>query len=154
MSFEELNKLLDNPVFKDKIISNLRFFKQNGITSFSKNSFGQWIIFLKDIDEFVGSIGLLSAEHPYFDRDILPQDQDFIELNFSIILEKRRQGYATEATKSILGYAKNLDLTNRIISLVDEPNIASIKVMENSGMIVYKNQIVSDQKVLFYKVKS
>jgi RimJ/RimL family protein N-acetyltransferase len=121
-------------------------------TLFSKYNFGQWIILLKKNDEFIGSIGLLSEYHHYFDRDTLRDDLDKIEINFSILEEKRNHGYATEANQSIINYAINLGLRNRVISLVDEPNLASIKVIEKSGMRHYENQIISGQKVRFYRL--
>jgi RimJ/RimL family protein N-acetyltransferase len=65
-------------------------------------------------------------------------EQDEVEVAYTIARRYWGQGFATEAAQAILNYGfQNLDLT-RLICLPDPENVASQKVAEKIGMTFEK----------------
>jgi|SRR5215210_3108499 len=86
---------------------------------------GLWATIQKDTDSFVGRCGLLP-----WTIDGRP------EVEVAYLLAKRYwgQGLATEAAQAILDYGfERLDLS-RLICLIENDNLASIRVAEKIGM--------------------
>jgi RimJ/RimL family protein N-acetyltransferase len=104
------------------------------LSAFSEFGVGQWVIQLREGEQFVGSAGLLTADDPFFDRELLPADQDLVELIFALLPAYRRRGYATEAVQAVLDFAFNTAVLSRVVAIADTPNIGSIRVLEKVSM--------------------
>ena len=90
---------------------------------------GLWATIHKETGNFIGRCGLL----PW-----LIDDQDEVEVAYTIARPYWRQGLATEAAQAILNYGfESLNL-QRLVSLIDPENIASQRVAEKIGMVYEK----------------
>ncbi len=105
---------------------------------------GQWMVRLRDSNEFIGSYILRNPA--------TVESTEGIEIGFSFLPHTWGKGYATEATQAVIDYAKRENLAQRIIGLVDPHNPSSRRVLEKAGMVkvgetVYLNSITGDSKV-------
>jgi RimJ/RimL family protein N-acetyltransferase len=90
---------------------------------------GLWATMHKEKGEFIGRCGLL----PW-----TIDGKDEVEVAYLISKAYWRQGLGTEAAQAILDYGFEKLHLPRLICLVDEDNLASIKVAENIGMTFEK----------------
>lgn len=90
---------------------------------------GLWATISKPTNQFIGRCGLL----PW-----TIDGQDEVEVAYTIAPSHWGQGLATEAAQAILNYGfEQLGLT-RLVCLIDEANVASIRVAEKIGMAFEK----------------
>ncbi|MEO0064859.1 MAG: hypothetical protein RI983_185 [Bacteroidota bacterium] len=93
------------------------------IPSYHAYGFGLYLVLLKDKNIPIGICGLVK-------RDGL----EFPDLGFAILPDYERQGYTSEACRSILSYAEaNLSVPT-IYGITTKANIAAIKVLEKQGL--------------------
>lgn len=86
--------------------------------------YGLWLVFLKETGELIGRAGL---EHREYNEEIE------LELGYIIGIPFQGQGYATEVCEAILEYAKENTGFERINSLIEEGNEASICLSQKLG---------------------
>ena len=55
------------------------------------------------------------------------------QLLYAFVLSATGRGYATETARALVGYARRHGATGDIVSAVDAPNTASIRVLEKIG---------------------
>ena len=84
--------------------------------------FGPFTAVAKDTDEIVGWVGIF---HDFGDP--------FCEAGWIMTQSSEGKGYATEAARAVLGFAKNTLGMTTIASFIDRPNAASIRVAEKLG---------------------
>ena len=91
---------------------------------FDKRGLARFAIELAETKEIIGISGIF---------EMLPPDEDKVELNYRYPTRQRGQGYATEAAKAILAYGfRTLKLSS--IDAVTEPeNEASKRVLNRLG---------------------
>lgn len=90
---------------------------------------GLWATIHKETGRFIGRCGLL----PWI-IDEIPE----IEVAYALSKEFWGQGLGTEAARGILQYGFEQLGLQRLICLIDQENLASIKVAKNIGMIFEK----------------
>lgn len=95
---------------------------------------GLWAAIDRQTDRFVGRCGLI----PWTIDDRLE-----IELAYLIAKDYWRQGLATEAAEAIVHYAFNELRFTRLIALIDEMNVASIRTAERVGFR-FEREVVID----------
>jgi [ribosomal protein S5]-alanine N-acetyltransferase len=93
------------------------------------NGTGLWAMVLKESGEIVGTIVLMILK----DND--GQFTEDYEIGWHLRKSAWGKGYATEAAKAILNYGFNTLNLREIYSIVNEDNIASIKVIQRLGMV-------------------
>ena len=86
--------------------------------------YGIWTLIDKCTGEYVGRAGL-SIREGYED----------VELGYAITKAYRNKGYAKEAIKAIIKYAKDELYITRLIAFVRPQNLISIKILEDMGFI-------------------
>ena len=86
---------------------------------------GLWATIHKDTGKFIGRCGLL----PW-----TIEDQQEIEVAYTIARAFWGQGLASEAASAILQYAFNTLKLLRLVCLIDPDNIASQRIAEKIGM--------------------
>lgn len=64
------------------------------------------------------------------------------------------RGYTKEATLSILSYTFDVLGLKRVEADVDEPNKASIRVLEALGMSPTRRAIVNERLLLYYEIQT
>lgn len=97
------------------------------IPSYQKNGFGFYKVALKKNNTPIGMSGLV-------DRDGL----EHIDVGYAFLPNYRGKGYAFEATKAVLDYAKNVLKINPIVAITDLDNVKSIQLLERLGLQFYK----------------
>ena len=93
------------------------------IPSYKKNGFGFYLVSIKSKNLPIGISGLI-------DRDGL----EYIDVGYALLPEFRSKGYAFEATKAVLTFAKNDLQIDPIIAITNVDNIKSCKLLERLGL--------------------
>lgn len=107
-----------------------------------KYGFGFCSVFEKETGEFIGQAGL-------FHKGFYDEQPD-IELAYRLHKKYWGRGYATELAKALIRWAfENLSV-DKIVSAAEPENIASQKVLLNSGFLFLGKQHWRDGQELFY----
>jgi ribosomal-protein-alanine N-acetyltransferase len=93
------------------------------IPSYKKNGFGFYLVSIKSKNLPIGISGLI-------DRDGL----EYIDVGYALLPEFRSKGYAFEATKAVLTFAKNDLQIDPIIAITNVDNKKSCKLLERLGL--------------------
>ena len=127
-------------LFDDRSISRAEAeaFVDLSVTTFAGHGYGLWIV--DQCDRTVGFVGLRHAS-------AAPAN-----LLFGIRPAFWGRGYATEAASAVLGYAFDALQLDRVAADVDEPNHASVRVLEKLGMSRIRRAIVNGHPLLYYEI--
>lgn len=117
-------------------------FIETSVTSFASNGYGIWLFFEHQSDQVAGFSGLLHS--PKGSPDLI----------FGTHPHLWGRGYAKEATRSILCYAFDVLGLEKVAADVDEPNKASIRVLETLGMSLTRRAIVNEHPLLYYELQT
>lgn len=90
--------------------------------------FGYWVIEEKHTGDFVGEVGFAN-----YKRGIVPPLEDAPELGWVLLPEKSGCGYATEAARAALAWARLYWTSTRTVCMIDPENRASIRVALKCG---------------------
>lgn len=104
--------------------------------SFQKNGYGLWVLIGTE-NQFQGVCGF--CESPLEKCDLM----------FSIAPLYWGQGLATESAQYVMQYAFETLKFPQINSTVDQPNKASIRVLEKLGMSLVKEEL-NNNSILYY----
>ncbi len=85
--------------------------------------FGVWVMIEHDSGSVVGDIGFIGP----------PDEAGSIEVGYSVIPDRRRRGYATEAAGAIVEWALSQPDVRVIVAGCDSDNAPSIRVLERLG---------------------
>ena len=85
--------------------------------------YGHWVLELRATGELVGRAGL------YY-----PPDWPALELGWTVARPHWGNGYAGEAARTAMGWARDELGTGHLISLIDDDNLRSQRVAEKLGM--------------------
>jgi RimJ/RimL family protein N-acetyltransferase len=130
-------------LFDDRQISQeeARSFIELSTATFAKKGYGIWLFFEPDNLAIAGFTGLLEGE-------TAP----------SLIFGTRPQlwgrGYATEAAQAVLYYGFQELKLDCVVTDVDEPNSASIRVLAALGFSYTGRAIVNERSLLYYEMRS
>jgi [ribosomal protein S5]-alanine N-acetyltransferase len=84
--------------------------------------FGVWVMIERETNSVVGDAGFMGRP-----------DDGIVEIGFSVIPDRRRRGYATEAARALLDWALREPGIEGVIARCDAGNEASIRVLERVG---------------------
>lgn len=85
--------------------------------------FGVWVMIECNSHSVIGDIGFLGP----------PDDTGSVEIGYSVILDRRRRGYATEAAGAIVQWAVSQPGVQVVIAACDDDNVPSIRTLERLG---------------------
>ncbi|MHC5373656.1 GNAT family N-acetyltransferase [Enterococcus sp. LJL120] len=127
----ELSKFLADPEvmyayehgFSEAEVKN---WLQWNLTSYQENQFGLWAMELKAIGEIIGECGLTSQQ---------VAGKNYLEIGYHLQKSFWGHGYAIEAARACKEYAFE-HLTNEVVSIVRDTNLASMNVAIRNGMLV------------------
>jgi ribosomal-protein-alanine N-acetyltransferase len=80
--------------------------------------FGIWLMIERDSNTVVGDIGFMG-----------PPDGGVVEIGFSVIPDRRRRGYATEAARSLVDWAFSEPRIREVSARTEPENEASARVL-------------------------
>lgn len=86
----------------------------------SPAGFGAWVIVERDTNTVVGDAGFLGP----------PGEDGIVEVGYSVLPDRRRRGYATEAVRALLEWALAQPGVREVVAHCDPDNVGSIRVLE------------------------
>lgn len=127
---EFILSLLNEPSFLqyigDKKVRNTAGARQyllNGpIASYEQNGFGLYLVELKEPQTPTGMCGLLKRE-----------ELADVDIGFAFVPDFWGQGFASEAAKAVMNYARQTLKLKRIVAITNPDNESSIKLLERLG---------------------
>lgn len=125
-------------LFDDRIIGldEAQAFIETSLDSFAQHQYGLWIVSTQS--QCIGFAGFLPAE-------AAPN------LIYGIHPDFWGQGYATEAARAVLRYGLQTLALPKVKADVDEPNLASVQVLQKLGMQQVGQAIVHDRSLLYFE---
>lgn len=102
---------------------------------------GRWALIRKEDNEFVGWCGLKYTP-----------DLDEYDIGFRLFKSFWNKGYATEASIACIKYGFTKSGIKSIIGRAMRENIASIKVLEKSGLTYFKDFDFEGKDGVIYKI--
>lgn len=100
-----------------------RYLREGPMAMYGRFGFGLWLLSRRDDGAPIGMCGLLK-------RDTLPD----VDVGYALLPQFWGQGYALEAVQATLRHAASKFGLKRVIGVVSEGNVASIRVLEKAGM--------------------
>jgi [ribosomal protein S5]-alanine N-acetyltransferase len=85
--------------------------------------FGVWVIIERPTATVVGDIGFLGP----------PGADQTVEIGYSIVPDRRRRGYATEAARALISWALGQPGVSMVVAGCDQTNLPSIRTLERLG---------------------
>ncbi len=122
--------MLSDPDFKANIADRgvrteeqaLASMRDRVFTSYEVYGFGMWLVSRRDTGEALGMAGLVK-------RDFLKH----VDLGYSFLPAGRGAGYATEAARGVMGYARREYGLSQLAAITAPHNRASIRVLQRLG---------------------
>lgn len=111
---------------------------------YASNDFGHLAAIEKETGRLIGVGGLIKR---------VVNSKKELEIAYSIIPGYWGNGYATEIAKQMKKYAIQNKLSDSLISIISEENIASKNVASKNGMKNSENTIYQGMKVDIYRVE-
>jgi RimJ/RimL family protein N-acetyltransferase len=85
--------------------------------------FGVWVMIERESSSVVGDIGFIGP----------PDERGSVEVGYSVIPDRRRRGYATEAARAIVEWALDEPGVKVVVAGCDRGNVPSIRTLERVG---------------------
>ncbi|HBB30975.1 MAG TPA: GNAT family N-acetyltransferase [Cyanobacteria bacterium UBA8803] len=128
-------------LFDNRVISvdEARSHVEDSLANFERHGYGVWLIFERSIDLVIGFAGFL------------PSEEGTPSLIYGVHPDRWGCGYATEAASAVLIYALEKLALPKVRADVDEPNIASVRVLEKSGMRRRGRAVVNGHPLLYFE---
>ena len=131
--FENLVELLANPIVhrfwpepKTKDREGSRKFFNRIQTMYEQYGYSFWAVVRKEDNQFLGLCGLLPDEF---------EGTPEVEVGYRLDNRFRGNGYAPEAAKACMEYAREQLGWNTVISLILPENTPSIRVAQKNGLV-------------------
>jgi ribosomal-protein-alanine N-acetyltransferase len=84
--------------------------------------FGAWVMVEQVSSRVVGDVGFLG-----------PPEDGLVEIGFSVLPDRRRRGYATEAVRTLLDWVLQQPGVRGVVARSDADNLGSAGVLEGAG---------------------
>jgi ribosomal-protein-alanine N-acetyltransferase len=147
-------------LFDDRELSrkDARSFVDGSAASFANHGYGLWLFFERSDDLVVlersgNPIAFERAGAPIAGfSGLLPSSPGPPRLVFGTRPRLWRRGYATEAAGAVLHHAFAVLGITRVVADVDEPNAASIRVLQKLGMARTRRAIANGRALLYYEL--
>jgi ribosomal-protein-alanine N-acetyltransferase len=85
--------------------------------------YGVWVMVERESESVVGDVGFMGP----------PDEAGSIEVGYSVIPDRRRRGYATEAAGAIVEWAFSQPGVEVVVAGCDRDNEPSIRILERLG---------------------
>jgi len=108
---------------------------------YEADGYGLWAVCLKDNNELIGDCGLVKQQ---------VDNKTEVEIGYHINKEYWSNGYASEAARGCMEYGFNKLSLNKLISIIDPKNIASIRVAEKNGFTKEKEAFIFNKNHYIY----
>lgn len=144
---DNLQKILADPIAmhyypKTLNVEETQDWLERILKSYEKYGVGLWACHLKSTGEFVGQCGLI------FQENIGGHDE--MEVGYLFVRKFWHQGFATEAARATMNYAREKLGYKRLISLIRPENRPSWRVAERNGLVAEKEVDYKGLKHIVY----
>jgi ribosomal-protein-alanine N-acetyltransferase len=85
--------------------------------------FGIWVIVERASQTVIGDIGFFGP----------PTPEATVEIGYSVVPDRRRRGYATEAAAALVDWAHRQPNVSAVLARCEEDNLPSIRTLERLG---------------------
>jgi RimJ/RimL family protein N-acetyltransferase len=128
-------------LFDNRVISyeETQSFVEDSLANFAQYGYGLWLVLIHEI------------EHPIGFAGFLPSEQGIPSLIYGIHPDYWGNGYATEAASAVLSYVLETLALPKVRADVDEPNMASVRVLEKLGMRRIGREVVNEHPLLYFE---
>ena len=144
---EALHRLWSEPdmrrhLFDDRTISldEARSLLERSEAGFAERGFGIWCADERAGEALVGFAGFLHSD-------------DEPDLVYGLRASQWGRGLATEAARRVIEQAFTKPAVERVVASVDEPNRASLQVLERLGMRRTRRSMVDGKPLLYYALE-
>lgn len=120
---ENIQSLYSEPVYQTKV--EVRGLLEKYITGYQKADYYRWAVILKESGVCIGQIAFF----------LMDSKNNFAEIEYCIGSEFQRNGYATEATRSLLRFGFETVGLHKIQACHKSINMPSRRVIEKCGFI-------------------
>lgn len=136
-----INEQIRQFLFDNRTISQdeARGFIEASLASFEQDRYGLWLVFANDIDRLIGFAGAIKS------KSAAPS------LIYGIDPAFWRRGYATESIGAVLRYLLEDLMLPKVVADVDQPNVASVRVLEKLGMSQTGREVINNQPLLYFE---
>lgn len=117
---------------------------ERNVQRYAQHGFGLWAVILKESGNLIGDCGLVVQEIDGVEE---------VEIGYHIRRDLWGRGLATEAAQACRDYGFSQLGFDKLISLINPPNIASRRVAEKNGMRLIKEVEWRDQPTCVYAVE-
>lgn len=133
-------------LFDDRSISldDARGLIEASAESFAQSGWGLWLIHAKDPQARVAAAGFAG---------LLRSDDGPPALVYALHPALQRAGHASEVSRLVLGFVFRLPGVPRVVASVDEPNLASVRVLEKLGMRRTRREAGATNALLHYELE-
>ena len=83
------------------------------------------------------------------EEDIIDAMRNVPELGFALVSNAHGKGYATEAVRAVLDWGDRYLPSKRTVCLVNEQNLASVRIVERAGYRAFERSTYNDSPVIF-----
>ena len=116
---------------------------ERNLARYETDGFGRCAIVWRETGELVGDAGLIST---------LVEETPEIELGWVVRLDRWGRGVATEAGAAWRDFAFDVLGLPRIVSMIDETNVASRRVAEKLGLSLERPAMWGEDPMLMYSL--
>jgi len=133
-------------LFDDRSVSldEARGFIEASDENFAQRGWGLWLVDATDSDESIAPAGFAG-----FTRS----DEDLPDLVYAMHPAHQGAGHATEASRAVLDHIFRFPGVKRVLANVDEPNVASVRVLEKLGMRLVRRGTDAENARLYYQLE-
>ncbi|HST36859.1 MAG TPA: GNAT family N-acetyltransferase [Allosphingosinicella sp.] len=108
--------------------------------------YGYWAVERKDDGRLIGQLGFAD-----FKRDMAPGIEGLPEMGWAFHLDVAGQGYASEAAAAALAWIDEALAPGEIVAIIDEANLASIRVAEKAGFAQKETARYKSEPILLFR---
>jgi RimJ/RimL family protein N-acetyltransferase len=87
--------------------------------------FGVWVMIEQETNTVVGDVGFVGP----------PDENGAVEVGYSVVPERRRRGYATEAVRAIVMWVLDVPTVSAVVAACDADNVPSVRTLERIGFV-------------------
>ena len=144
--------LLDNPenvrFLGGHIVSREDAWRKllSGVGMWAVFGFGYWTVEDKADGSYLGQVGFAD-----FKRALTPSVEGLPEMGWMLSPRAQGRGIATEAALGALAWADQTWGRREIVAIIDEANIASIRVAEKTGFSSQEPATYKDEPILIFR---
>ncbi len=132
-------RLLSQPASRKQTQESLKSY----LAHWEQHGFGRWATIYKVNRQLIGHCGLEYLA-----------DLNEVEVNYLLARQYWRQGLATEAALTLIRYGLQTLQLKRLVAIAKPENLASLRVMEKTGMQYDKNIQLYGFEWAFYTINN